>query len=90
MKQQKYFNNKKPLNPIVKNRRDADKLIESSHKVAMLLTLTILHDKYGFGSKRLGDFAKHYHNLLDSYNKGNVSIDDFNATLYGETGIRVI
>jgi hypothetical protein len=85
----KYFN-ARPQKPQVRNRRDADKLITSAHKVAALLYLTVLHDKYGFGTKRLEDVLAYFNDLLDSYNKGYISIDDLNNTLYEETGIKVV
>lgn len=89
-RQQKYFNNNKPIKPYVKNRRDADKLLYSAHKTNMLLTLTILHDKYGFGKKRANDFLEHFEKLLDSYNHGNVNANDLNQVLIDELGIKVV
>jgi hypothetical protein len=88
MRQQKYFNNNRQR--FVANRRDADKLIESSHKAAMLLTLTVLHDKYGFGTKRLERFLDEYKELLDSYNRGYITPDDLNGILQDEVGIKVL
>ena len=90
MRQQKFFNNNKPVNPYLKNRREADKLIEASHKVAMVLSLTILHDKFGFGTKRLERFTEHYHDLLESYNAGYIKVDDLNNVLNEETGMKVL
>lgn len=90
MKAQKYFNNNKPVNPMVKNRREADKLIVSSHKVAMILSMSVLHDKFGFGTKRLEQFTKHYHDLLESYNAGYISAEDLNNVLNEETGMKVL
>lgn len=86
----KYFNSKKPVKPQVRNRRDADNLITSAHKLATLLYLTVLHDKHGFGTKRLERVLDQVNDLLDSFNKGYISIDDLNNTLYEETGIKVI
>lgn len=88
MRQQKYFNNNKQR--FVANRRDADKLIESSHKVNMLLSLTVLHDKFGFGTKRIDRFLKEYRELLDSYEKGYISADDLNRVLWDEVGMKVL
>lgn len=90
MKQQRYFNNKKVQKQLVKNRRYADKLIESSHKAAMVLTLTVLHDKFGFGAKRLEKFTQCYHDLLDSYNDGYFKTEDLNNVLHEETGIKIL
>lgn len=78
------------MNPLLKNRRAADKLIDSAHKVNMLITLTVLHDKFGFGEKRLDRFENEYINLLDSFNKGYITIDDLNEVLDKETGRKVI
>ncbi len=88
MRQQKFFNNNKTR--FVANRRDADRLIDASHKVAMLLTMTILHDKCGYGTKRLERFIKEYKELLDSYNKGYISMDDLNQVLKDEVGMEVL
>lgn len=90
MNQSSYFNNKKVVKPYVKNRRDADKLISASHQCAMLMTMTILHNKFGFGATRLERFADYYADLLDSYNKGYVSVDDLNKDLLEETGVKVL
>ena len=88
MRKQKYFNNNKQR--FVANRRDADKLIDSAYKVNMLLTMTVLHDKYGFGTKRLERFLKEYQELLDSYEKGYISPDDLNGVLWEEVGMKVL
>ena len=90
MRQQKYFNNKKPLNPMVKNRRDADKLILSAHKVNMILTLTVLHDKFGFGKKRLDRFEQGLKELLDRVNNGEVTAEDLNEILWKKTGRKIL
>lgn len=52
--------------------------------------MTILHDKFGFGEKRLKKFMEHYTDILDSYSKGYVSMQDLNDTLHEETGIKVV
>ena len=88
MRQQKYFNNNKQR--FVANRRDADKLIDSAQKVNMLLTMTVLHDKFGFGTKRMERFLKEYKELLDSYEKGYISPDDLNVVLWEEVGMKVL
>ena len=88
MRNQKYFNNNKQR--FVANRREADRLIESSHKVNMLLALTVLHDKFGFGKKRIDRFLKEYNELLDSYSKGYISADDLNEVLLEEVGMKVL
>lgn len=90
MRQQKYFNNKQIIKPQVRNRRDADNLINSAYKTFMILGLTALHDEFGYGTKRLERFTDKVHDLLDSYNKGYISPDDLNQVLKEETGISVL
>lgn len=89
MRQKKYFNNKQIQRPMVKNRRDADKLITSTNRLDMLLTYTVLHNKFGFGKKRLDRFLYYYNDLLDSYKKNYVTIEDLNTDLKDMTGIKV-
>lgn len=89
MRQQKYFNNPKIVKPQVKNRRDADKLITNTNRLDMLLTYTVLHFKFGFGKKRLDRFLYYYNDLLDSYNKKYITIEDLNKDLEENTGIKV-
>jgi hypothetical protein len=88
--QGKYFNNKKIVNPAVKNRREADNLINSAYKAFMLLGLMALRDEFKFGSERMKRYVDKMHDLLDSYNKGYISIEDLNQTIYEEIGIKVM
>ena len=89
MRKQKYFNNKKPV-PLVNNRRAADELISSSHKANMLITLSVLHDTFGFGSKRVERFVNAYGKLLEQYNNGEVTVDRLNEKVKKETGVGVM
>lgn len=88
-KPQVFFrNNKLPFhNQRVKNRRDANKLITTSWRVTLLLALWALHDDFGFGKKRLEQFIAKVVDLLDSYTRGYVNLDDLYDTLKKETGI---
>lgn len=88
MRPQKYFNNNRQR--FVANRRDADKLIESSYKANMILALTVLHDKFGFGKKRIDRFLDEYKELLDSYERGYISADDLNMVLHEEVGVKIL
>lgn len=56
----------------------------------MLLPLMVLRDHYGFGAKRLEYYIDHMADMLDSYNKGYLNLDDIEQTLEEETGIKVI
>ena len=85
-----FRNNQMPFhNQRVKNRRDADKLITTSWRITLLLALWALHDDFGFGNKRLSQFIAKVFDLLDSYTKGYVSIDDLRDTLKKETNIDI-
>lgn len=88
--QGKYFNNKQIQKPALQNRRDSDKLIASAYKAFMLLGLMALRDEFDFGTVRLQRYIDKMHDLLDSYNKGLISIDDLNKTIEEETGIKVM
>lgn len=88
-KQKYYFPNKKVMNPAVRNRRDADKLIDASYKVFLLLGLMSLRDEFGFGAKRMERFMDKMSDLLDSYNKGYLNAKDLSNTIKEETGIDV-
>lgn len=56
----------------------------------MLLPLMVLRDKYGYGAKRLEEFIDNVADMLDSYNKGYLDLDDIEKALKEETGIEVI
>ena len=89
MRQTKFYSNKKIMNPVVKNRREADQLISGAYKAFMLLGLMALRDEFDFGGKRLSRFVDRMHDLLDSYNQGYISIRDLHDTILDETGINV-
>ena len=71
------------------NRRNEQKLIDATFQANMILTLTVLRDGFDFGTVRLERFIDKYQDLLDSYNKGYISVEDLAETLKKETGIRV-
>ena len=56
----------------------------------MLLPLMVLRDKNGYGAQRLERFIDDVADMLDSYNKGYLDLDDIEKTLEEETGIKVI
>lgn len=65
-------------------------LISAAAKANMLVTLMVLHDKYGFGQKRLERFMDEYRKQLDAYNSGHVeTVQDFEKVLWEECGIKV-
>ena len=89
MRQQKYYNNKKVSNPIVRNRREADQLINGAYKAFMLLGLMALRDEFDFGKVRMERFVDKMHDLLDSYNRGYISVLDLHDTIKEETGLDI-
>lgn len=58
-------------------------------QITNLFNLWVLRTKYGFGPKRLREFMEYYNDLLDSFNKGYVSLPDIAQQLEKETGIRL-
>lgn len=84
---------RKGMNPalaaITEQRRD-NLLIRSAAKANLLITLMVLHDKYGFGKKRIEQFLEEYHKQLEAYNSGHVEkAKDFEDVLWEECGIKV-
>lgn len=56
--------------------------IRSSHKANLLLALMALHNRFGFGEKRLNRFLDEYRNLLEMYNRGEIeTVQYFEAKL---------
>lgn len=49
-----------------------------------------LHDKYGFGKKRLLEVSHYMEDVLDSYSKGLISIEDMEDTLKQECKFELI
>ena len=86
----------KKLNPnrkVTMTVREINKLKENATiravQITQLFPLMVLRDKYGFGSKRLSEYQKHYNDLWDAYNKGYLKLEDIANTIYEETGIKV-
>ena len=87
----KYFNNKQQAykrNKVL-NRRDADNLIVASHKLFMMIGCLTLNQAFGFGEKRVIRFAEKFQDILDSYNKGYISLEDIETMLKEDIGIEV-
>lgn len=60
------------------------------------VSVMILRDKYSEIMKRISDgkcreerFAEMYIDLLDSFQKGYVTLDDLEETIFEETGMRI-
>ena len=64
-------------------------LVNSAQKANQLLTLMVLRDEFGFGNKRAERFMDKYKDLLDSYEKGYINVEDIRATLEEELKIKI-
>lgn len=71
-------------------RKATSEAMDFAFKQMMLLPLMVLRDHYGFGAKRLEEYIDNVADMLDSYNKGYLDLDDIKKTLEEETGIEVI
>ena len=84
---------KKGINPalvrMTQIRKD-NMLISAAGKANMIISLMVLHDKFGYGEKRLNKFIDEYQKQLDAYNSGYVeSVNDFTDVLKEECGIEL-
>lgn len=84
---------KKGINPalvrMTQIRKD-NMLISAAGKANMIISLMVLHDKFGYGEKRLNKFIDEYQKQLDAYNSGYVeSVNDFKKVLKEECGIEL-
>lgn len=70
--------------------RKDNMLISAAGKANMIISLMVLHDKFGYGEKRLNKFIDEYQKQLDAYNSGYVeSVKDFTEVLKEECGIEL-
>lgn len=69
---------------------EQNKLIAAAGQANMIISLMVLHDKFGYGEKRLNKFIDEYQKQLDAYNSGYVeSVNDFTEVLKEECGIEL-
>lgn len=66
------------------------KLIDTVFMVHLTIALYVLHNKFGFGEKRLFKFSQEFEKQLGCYEKGYVTFDDIKKSLKEDTGIEVI
>ena len=70
--------------------RKDNMLISAAGKANMIISLMVLHDKFGYGEKRLNKFINEYQKQLEAYNSGYVeSVNDFTTVLKEECGIEI-
>lgn len=84
---------KKGINPALARMtqiRKDNMLISAAGKANMIISIMVLHDKFGYGEKRLNKFIDEYQKQLDAYNSGYVeSVKDFTTVLKEECGIEL-
>lgn len=84
---------RKRMNPalarLTQQRKD-NMLISAAGKANLIISLMVLHDKFGYGEKRLSKFLDEYNKQLEAYNEGYVeSVSDFTTVLKEECGIEI-
>ncbi len=63
-------------------------LLKAAHKSFLVLGCMVLHDKFGFGEKRLKKFIEEFFKQADAYGSGHVeSVSDFEKVLEEECNI---
>ena len=70
-----------------------DIINEKCYNTNVLFRAAILlhmHDKYGFGKKRLLTLLDALEKTLEAYEEGYISIDDMIQTLKEETGVELV
>jgi hypothetical protein len=55
--------------------------------MVLYTSLMVLHDKYGFEKKRLGDFTESVFDLYEAIDQQFVSFDDLAKAIEEETGV---
>lgn len=88
----KTYQGKRGINPALArmNERQKDNfLISSAYKAHLILGLTVLHDKFGFGQKRCERYIDELVALLDSYNRGYISVKDLEQVLQDEVHLKI-
>ena len=78
----------KPPRPPDKYKPDA-KTAKLASDTVLLVTMTVLHDKFGFGTERLTRFYTQFQSTMDSRTRGFVSVYDLNEQLAKETDVWV-
>ena len=87
---------KKKINPRRKPATMADvkrakaEVAGSSVTLVMAVGFTVLHDKEGYGERRLRRVLREVYSLIEGISGGHVSVNDLLKTLKEETGINLM
>lgn len=87
MRQQKYFNGKKP---IYFTKAQVDKYIVGAQRGALLLGMTILNDRFEFSQEELLEFGEAYYEMLEDYNEGKYNAQDLERQFIEKTGLEML
>ena len=68
-------------------KRAEDQLINRVSSNCLAACCLILHDKYGFGKKRLSQYMLYVYDYFDSIYGDWLSFEDIRKTIYDEIGI---
>lgn len=63
--------------------------IEAAFMLMLSLPLLVLHDKFGFGNKRLTQFITELDRLRDCTNEDRLTLKDIVDEVYRSTGIKL-
>lgn len=75
---------------IAKIREDErGKCLDTAFILMMAIPVTVMHDKNGWGSKRLERFTDQVLDLYEAFDQGYVTFEDLTNTLEAETGIKL-
>lgn len=64
-----------------------DDMFNRNFQMLLVIPLLVLHDKYGWGKKRLTVFFKLLTKTIEMFTEQHYNIDDVIGTLNNETGI---
>ena len=66
-----------------------DKAVLETLELLMAIPVTVLSDKFGFTPTQLEDFCDKVLYLIDSYERGYVTMEELRETLKDEAGVEI-
>lgn len=80
-------------NPVIANMNQMQRdniLIRASQKANLLISLMVLHDKFGFDEEKMDEYLTEFRKQLEAYNSGYIEkASDFEDVLREECGIEI-
>lgn len=80
------------MTPIqIRNLKDqaTDKAVNKAFVLMLGFPLIVLHDKFGYGKKRLERFIDELLKQYEAFDEGRITLDDLMETIEAETGVKV-